>query len=51
LFKKQLENKMNGLQQVLPDTNGLSPFEVEFVSNFQVKLNQKNISLYSFLFF
>ncbi len=36
MFKKQLENKLNTLNQIIPDTNGLSSFELEFVSNFQV---------------
>ena len=36
MFKKQLENKLNTLNQILPDTNGQSTFELEFVSNFQV---------------
>ncbi|CAF0799161.1 unnamed protein product [Rotaria sordida] len=35
MFKKQLENKLNTLNQILPDTNGQSSFELEFVSNFQ----------------
>ncbi|CAF3437337.1 unnamed protein product [Rotaria sp. Silwood1] len=35
MFKKQLENKLNALNQILPDTNGQSAFELEFVSNFQ----------------
>lgn len=37
MFKKQLENKLNTLNQVLPDLNVQSLFELEFVSNFQVK--------------
>jgi hypothetical protein len=38
MFKKQLENKFNSLVQTMPDTNGqTSSFELEFVSNFQVK--------------
>jgi hypothetical protein len=37
MFKKQLENKLNTLHQLLPDTDGQSSFEVEFVSNFQVQ--------------
>ncbi len=41
LFKKQLENKLNTLHQILPDTNGQSSFELEFVSNFQVKKNNR----------
>lgn len=36
MFKRQLENRLNTLQQILPDTNGQSSFELEFVSNFQV---------------
>ncbi|CAM2698441.1 unnamed protein product [Rotaria socialis] len=35
MFKKQLENKLNALNIILPDTNGQSTFELEFVSNFQ----------------
>ncbi|CAF0730784.1 unnamed protein product [Adineta steineri] len=35
MFKKQLENKLNTLNQILPDANGQSSFELEFVSNFQ----------------
>lgn len=36
MFKRQVENRLNTLQQILPDTNGQSAFELEFVSNFQV---------------
>jgi hypothetical protein len=42
MFKKQLENKFNSLVQTIPDTNGQSSsFEIEFVSNFQVKKTAK----------
>jgi hypothetical protein len=44
MFKKQLENKLNTLHQILPDTNAQSSFELEFVSNFQVQ-KKKEISL------
>jgi hypothetical protein len=37
MFKKQLENKLNTLNQIIPDINGQAAFELEFVSNFQVK--------------
>ena len=43
MFKKQLENKFNSLVQTMPDTNGQpSTFEIEFVSNFQVKKKNTN---------
>ncbi|UJR23523.1 hypothetical protein I4U23_026515 [Adineta vaga] len=35
MFKKQLETKLNTLNQIIPDNNGQSVFELEFVSNFQ----------------
>lgn len=39
MFKKQLENKLNTLHQLIPDANGSMSFELDFVSNFQVKKN------------
>ncbi len=41
MFKKQLENKLNTFHHILPDTNGQSSFELEFVSNFQVQKKNK----------
>jgi len=35
MFKKQLENKLNTLHQLIPDANGSMSFELDFVSNFQ----------------
>ncbi|CAF4514842.1 unnamed protein product, partial [Didymodactylos carnosus] len=35
IFKKQLENKLNTIIQIMPDPNMHSAFEIEFVSNFQ----------------
>ncbi|CAF1645723.1 unnamed protein product, partial [Adineta ricciae] len=35
MFKKQLETKLNTLNQSIPDSNGQTAFELEFVSNFQ----------------
>ncbi|CAF0982433.1 unnamed protein product, partial [Didymodactylos carnosus] len=35
LYKKQLENKLNTIIQIMPDPNMHSAFEIEFVSNFQ----------------
>jgi hypothetical protein len=38
MFKKQLENKFNSLVQTMPETYGqTTSFELEFVSNFQVR--------------
>ena len=42
MFKKQLENKLNTLQQILPEGNGQVSFELEFVSNFQVRGERTN---------
>lgn len=44
MFKKQLETKLNTLNQNIPDGNGQSAFELEFVSNFQVQ----NSDLFAF---
>jgi len=51
MFKKQLENKLNTFHHILPDTNGQSSFELEFVSNFQVQKKKKNFFSFFYLFF
>lgn len=47
MFKRQVENRLNTLQQILPDTtNGQSSFELEFVSNFQVDIQSIDLHVY-----
>lgn len=50
MFKRQVENRLNTLQQILPDTNGQSTYELEFVSNFQVRERKKTLVSITFVF-